>query len=96
MEADDIGSPGYTMNHVLRPYDPRLTSIARDVAGAHLTWKARPNKRYELQYKNALAEPRCRTLSEHTATGFSFTVLDATVDGVPHRFYRLHDLADAP
>ena len=96
VEADDIGSPGWITNHATRVYAPRLTTVVRDAAGVFLTWKARPNKRFELQFKNALSEARWKTLSQHTSRGFSFTVLDATAPDAAQRFYRLQLLPNLP
>jgi hypothetical protein len=89
VEADDVGSPGWTANHPPREYSPRFTSLVRNSAGATLTWEARPNKRYELQYKNALTETNWTPLSQRSATGLALTVLDPSATNAARRFYRL-------
>lgn len=89
VEADDIGSPGYTTNHVARPFFPRFTSVVRDATGVSLSWKTRTGKRFELQYKNTLTDLNWISLSQHLATGFTLTTQDTTTTGATSRFYRL-------
>jgi hypothetical protein len=97
LEADDIGSPGWATNHPPRPHIPRFTSLTRGIAGANLTWTARPGKRYELQFKSALLSNLTWTaLSQHSATGLSVTTLDMSATNANQRFYRLQVLPDMP
>ncbi len=96
MEADDIGSPGWTTNHPLGTHMPRFTSLLRSTSGASLTWKARAGKHYELQFKSALTNATWTPLSQHSATGLSLTTLDASATNATARFYRLQVLPDSP
>jgi hypothetical protein len=54
-----------------------------------LSWRAVEGVRYQLQYKNSLDEPQWTVLGETTATGEQATAFDATISGVPQRFYRI-------
>lgn len=92
VEADDIGSPGFIVNHpprIVAARPPWCVGIARDREGSHLTWGTQAGRRYELQCKRDLAERAWTPLSQHAATSPRTLTTDPAASGQPQRFYRL-------
>jgi hypothetical protein len=86
VESDDVGSPGWTTNRVIRP---RMTSIRYEAAGVTLTWDTQTNRIYVLQYRERLAAQEWTTLRELTANSNSLTTIDSTTTATAQRFYRV-------
>jgi hypothetical protein len=86
VESDDIGSPGWTTNRVIRP---RVTSIRYDSAGVTLTWNTQTNRIYVLQYRDRLAAQEWTMLRQVTAISNSLTTIDSTTPATAQRFYRV-------
>jgi hypothetical protein len=87
--SEDIGSPGYVVNHPPRIIAPSALKIFRDAQDVHLTWKTQAGKRYELLSKDSLDAVNWTPLSQHAAPGAQLTITDTTASGAVRRFYRL-------
>jgi hypothetical protein len=67
---------------------PRFTSAVRKGSSFELTWSARPQQGYRVEYKDDLAAPTWTFLQDVTATGDT-VVLTTSATASNQRFYRV-------